>query len=98
MASVKRLLTQIGQLSVGRAYRQGSFFDLAGITDLEGLLNKVGDYNAKNMPVAQAGWQSIFDEYVKEVTAKEKRLAKKRPKKQDFGDCFGIRYRLRQVV
>ena len=95
MASVKRLLTQIGQLSVGRAYRQGSFFDLAGITDLEGLLNKVGDYNAKNMPVAQAGWQSIFDEYVKEVTAKEKRLAKK--KAQEAG-LWGLLWDTLQVT
>ncbi|MBC1925537.1 T7SS effector LXG polymorphic toxin [Listeria innocua] len=89
IATAKRLLNDIGKIKVGREYISGSFSQMPEFQNLSNLFEQMGDYNKKNSKIAQDAWQGMFDGYVADVEAEQKRLEKENAKKELFWAIVG---------
>ncbi|GAB2023700.1 hypothetical protein RyT2_27780 [Pseudolactococcus yaeyamensis] len=68
IATIKGLLNEIGNISVGRSYTKGGFFNLSGYASLSNLSAQMGAYNQKNSG-AITDWMNQLDSKTKKVQA-----------------------------
>ncbi|GFH43440.1 hypothetical protein Hs30E_19910 [Lactococcus hodotermopsidis] len=82
IATVKSLLSEIGNISVGRNYSSGGFFNLKSFETLSNLYTQMSDYNEKNGKIAEEAWNAMFNGYISDETARLEREAMEKAKEE----------------
>lgn len=68
IATIKRMLSEVGNITVGRSYQKGGFFNLPSYASLNHLSAQMGAYNQKNSG-AITDWMNQLDAKTKNVSA-----------------------------
>lgn len=66
IATIKRMLSEVGNITVGRSYQKGGFFNLPSYASLNHLSAQMGAYNQKNSG-AITDWMNQLDAKTKKV-------------------------------